>query len=158
MSSAPSQPPVPPELPVLDDADCARLLAAIPARTPPAGLRARVLGQTAARAAITTVPASAAGWAELLPRVFAKRLHSDGTAESWLVRLLPGARAPAHDHPGAEECLVLEGAIRYEGGSRLAAGDFEAVAAGGHHPELVSDEGALVFLRYALPLDRYIRL
>ncbi len=69
-----------------------------------------------------------------------------------------GARAPAHDHPGAEECVVLRGSIRYIGGSLLRAGDFEAVAPGGHHAELVSDAGALVFLRYTLPLSRYIPL
>jgi hypothetical protein len=32
------------------------------------------------------------------------------------------------------------------------------VQPGAHHTELVSDTGALVFLRYALPLDRYIKL
>ena len=131
-----------------------------PAR--PAALRRRILARVAAEVAadraVTTVPASDSGWTELLPKVRAKRVFTDGTAESWLVRLEAGARAPAHEHPGTEECVVLEGSIRYIGGSVLKAGDFEAVQAGGRHAELVSDSGALVFLRYALPLDRYIAI
>ena len=141
----------------------ALLNALVPIDPPaPEALKARVLlrvaQEAAAERAILTVPASDDGWAELIPKVHAKRVFTDGTAESWLVRLEAGARAPAHDHPAVEECLVLQGSVRYVGGSTLNAGDYEVVQAGGRHSELVSDGGALVFLRYALPLDRYVRL
>ena len=119
---------------------------------------ARVESAIAADGAITTVKANPEGWAELLPKVHAKRIFTDGQAEAWLVRLDPGGRAPAHDHPGSEECLVLEGSIRYVGGSQLSAGDFEVVQAGAHHSELVSDAGALVYLRYSMPLSGYLQL
>ena len=146
------------------DAVFAALLSALVPVDPPApeALKARILlrvaREAAAERAILTVPASDHGWTELIPKVHAKRVFSDGTAESWLVRLEPGARAPAHDHPAVEECVVLQGSVRYVGGSTLNAGDYEVVQSGGHHSELVSDHGALVFLRYALPLDRYVQL
>ena len=137
------------------------LCAAIAPVQPPAdrarALRARILARAAAPGFVT-VPASDEGWLEVLPRVRVKLLYTDGTAQSYLVRLEPGARAPAHDHPASEECIVLEGEVRYLGGSTLRAGDYEVAHEGAHHTELVSDTGALVFLRYALPLENYIRL
>src|SRR5262245_47039113 len=142
---------------VLPEALVAALCEAIapvqPAAERAASLRTRVLAR-AATPAFVTIPASDEGWVEVLPKVRAKLLYTDGTAQSYLVRLEPGARAPAHDHPAGEECIVLEGEVRYIGGSTLRAGDYEAVQPGAHHTELVSDTGALVFLRYALPLDK----
>jgi quercetin dioxygenase-like cupin family protein len=105
-----------------------------------------------------TIRASGDGWVELLPKIHAKLLATDGTAQSYLVRLEPGARAPAHDHPDSEECIVLEGSIEYVGGARLNAGDYQAMRKGAHHTELVSETGALVFLRYARPVTEYIAL
>jgi quercetin dioxygenase-like cupin family protein len=128
---------------------------------PPFGRRAALKERLLARARaprMITVPAADAGWAEVLPKVHAKLVYTDGTAESYLVRLEPGARAPAHDHPGAEECIVLDGEVRYLGGATLRAGDYECAPSGAHHSELVSETGALVFLRYARPLAEYIRL
>ncbi len=136
---------------------CEAAAAAEPAPDRAAALRARVLGRAAAPGFVT-VPASDEGWVEVLPKVRAKLLHTDGIAQSYLVRLEPGARAPAHDHPAGEECVVLEGEVRYVGGSTLRAGDYEVAQKGAHHTELVSDTGALVFLRYALPLENYISL
>ncbi|HEX4330164.1 MAG TPA: cupin domain-containing protein [Burkholderiales bacterium] len=133
-----------------------------------AALQARIAGRLAkadaapvkrkAGRGIVTVPAGGEGWVEALPKIHIKQVYTDGTAESYLVRLEPGARAPAHDHPGDEECVVLEGSVRYIGGSTLKAGDFEAVFAGARHGELVSDTGALVFLRYSQPLAGYLKL
>lgn len=98
-----------------------------------------------------------AGWVEMLPGVRARMLQTDGMAQSWLVRLDPGARAPAHDHPDVEECIVLEGEVEYLGGARLRAGDYQIAHRGAHHTELSSPIGALVFLRYAQPLENYLR-
>jgi quercetin dioxygenase-like cupin family protein len=146
---------------VLPEAIAAALCAATaPVQPPPdraAALRSRVLARAAAPGFLT-IPASEEGWIEVMPKVRAKLLYTDGTAQSYLVRLEPGARAPAHDHPAGEECVVLEGEVRYIGGSTLRAGDYEVAHKGAHHTELVSDTGALVFLRYQLPLENYIRL
>jgi quercetin dioxygenase-like cupin family protein len=125
-----------------------------------AALKNRILAAAAPprRPAIITIPASDQGWVEAIPKIHIKQVYTDGTAESYLVRLDPGARAPAHGHPGDEECVVLEGSIRYIGGSTLNAGDYEAVLAGARHAELVSDTGALVYLRYSQPLAGYLQL
>jgi anti-sigma factor ChrR (cupin superfamily) len=54
------------------------------------------------------------------PGVSRKRLHLRGGAESGevtsIVRYDAGARFPAHDHPGGEEILVLEGVFSDEHG------------------------------------------
>ena len=138
---------------------------AVLARDHKAALKQRVLSRIAVPApaaarkpAIITIPASDEGWFEAIPKIHIKQVYTDGTAESYLVRLEPGARAPAHDHPGDEECVVLEGSVRYIGGSTLNAGDYEAVLAGARHSELVSDTGALVYLRYSQPLAGYLNL
>lgn len=127
-----------------------------------AAMKDRILARaqvaTERKPAIITIPASDDGWVEALPKIHIKQVYTDGTAESYLVRLDPGARAPAHGHPGDEECVVLEGSIRYVGGSTLNAGDYEAVLAGARHSELVSDTGALVYLRYSQPLAGYLQL
>ncbi|MBL8525242.1 MAG: cupin domain-containing protein [Betaproteobacteria bacterium] len=128
----------------------------------PAALRQQVMARVQREAAhaqlIQTIPAGDGDWAELLPKVHGKRVYTDGVAESWLIRLDAGARAPAHDHPASEECIVLQGSVRYLGGSTLNAGDYEVVQPGFHHTELVSDTGALVFLRYAAPLNQYVAI
>jgi anti-sigma factor ChrR (cupin superfamily) len=128
----------------------------------PATLRARIMTRAEQEAInaqlIQTIPAGDEGWSELIPKVHGKRVYTDGTAESWLIRLEAGARAPAHDHPASEECIVLQGSVRYIGGSILHAGDYEVVQPGFHHTELVSDTGALVFLRYAAPLNQYVAI
>ena len=109
---------------------------------------------------LVTIRGRAEGWLEALPGVHIKLLNSEGGngAESYLVRLDPGARAPAHDHPGFEECVVLEGSVKYLGGATLQAGDYQMAREGAHHTELVSETGALVFLRYAQPLTNYVPL
>lgn len=145
----------------------AALEAVLPALSPiaprrPATLRARIMTRVERDAInaqlIQTIPANDEGWSELVPKVHGKRVYTDGTAESWLIRLEAGARAPAHDHPASEECIVLQGSVRYIGGSTLNAGDYEVVQPGFHHTELVSDTGALVFLRYAAPLNQYVAI
>lgn len=97
------------------------------------------------------------GWVELLPKAHAKLLFTDGEAESYMIRLEPGAWAPAHEHPADEECLVLEGSL-WQGDVFLSAGDFHVARPGMKHGELRTDTGALVFIRYAKPLAQYIRM
>jgi quercetin dioxygenase-like cupin family protein len=95
------------------------------------------------------------GWVELLPKAHAKLLFTDGEAESYMIRLEPGAWAPAHDHPADEECLVLEGSL-WQGDVFLKAGDFHVARPGMRHGDLRTDTGALVFIRYAKPLSQFI--
>lgn len=106
---------------------------------------------------LRTLRREGAGWVEMLPGVRARLLQTDGMAQSWLVRIEPGARAPAHDHPDIEECIVLEGEVEYRGGARLGPGDYQIAQRGARHTELSSDTGALVFLRYGQPVENYLR-
>ena len=158
----------------LPDPLLARLVeAATPAWPQPSGaerMRARLLDKvraepqaaaapTLANAFVTlhgsTQPGDA--WVELLPKAHAKLLFTDGEAESYMIRLEPGAWAPAHDHPADEECLVLEGSL-WQGDVYLKAGDFHVARPGMKHGELRTDTGALVFIRYGKPLSQYIRM
>ena len=150
-----------------------RLVEAVaPAAPPPDGterVRARLLdrvrdaamavaAQSLASAFITlhasTEPGD--GWVELLPKAHAKLLFTDGEAESYMIRLEPGAWAPEHEHPADEECLVLEGSL-WQGDVYLEAGDYHVARPGMTHGELRTETGALVFIRYAKPLSQYLR-
>ena len=97
------------------------------------------------------------GWVEMLPKAHARLLFTDGEAESYMIRLEPGAWAPAHEHPADEECLVLEGSL-WQGDVFLKAGDFHVARPGMKHGELRTDTGALVFIRYAKPLSQYLKM
>jgi len=79
-----------------------------------------------------------------------KVLNDAGGVMSYLVRLQPGASLPAHRHPIDEECVVLEGEVRI-GELRLGAGGFHLGRKHVLHDRLVSDTGALIFLRGAVP-------
>lgn len=70
----------------------------------------------------------------------------DQGSESYLLRLLPGARLPAHPHRMAEECMMLEGEFSI-GELRLTAGDYHAISAGTVHPEIFSETGGLAYIR-----------
>ena len=97
------------------------------------------------------------GWVEMLPKAHAKLLFTDGEAESYMIRLEPGAWAPAHEHPADEECLVIEGTL-WQGDVFLKAGDFHVARPGMKHGELRTDTGALVFIRYGKPLSQFLRI
>lgn len=97
------------------------------------------------------------GWVEMLPKAHAKLLFTDGVAESYMIRLEPGAWAPAHEHPADEECLVLEGTL-WQGDVFLKAGDFHVARPGMKHGDLRTDTGALVFIRYGRPLGEYLKM
>jgi len=110
--------------------------------------------------AFITLPGSTQpgdGWVEMLPKAHARLLFTDGVAESYMIRLEPGAWAPAHEHPADEECLVLEGTL-WQGDVFLKAGDFHVARPGMKHGDLRTDTGALVFIRYARPLGEYLRM
>jgi len=133
-----------------------RLLARIRSKSAPAaGAATRALADAFITLRGSTVRDE--GWVELLPKAHAKLLFTDGVAESYMIRLEPGAWAPAHEHPADEECLVLEGTL-WQGDVFLQAGDFHVARPGMKHGELRTDTGALVFIRYARRLSEYIGL
>jgi quercetin dioxygenase-like cupin family protein len=98
-----------------------------------------------------TVRVEDGGWTPIAPGIEKKFLYRDpatGT-ESYLFRMQPGASIEMHQHPRAEECLVLEGDLAI-GDLRLKAGDYHVAAKGTMHPALRSQGGAVVFVRGAV--------
>ena len=86
------------------------------------------------------------GWRALkIPGVSVKALRRDTETggSTALVRLEPGARFPAHNHPAGEEVFVLEGDVLI-GPDRLKAGDYLYTPPNGKHA--ASSQGGCVFL------------
>ena len=90
------------------------------------------------------------GWQPFGAGVSIKVLHEDGGIMSYLLRLAPGAALPAHRHPVDEECVVLEGEVQI-GTLRVGAGGFHLGRKNVLHDRLCSADGALIFLRGAIP-------
>ncbi len=144
----------------IGDALLAQLREARPSPARSAAIKARLFARVGdgrkqrAAAPLVTVRADE-GWRELMPKIFAKRVYTDGWAESYLVRMEPGCCAPPHDHPEDEECAVLEGELMI-GDIRLRAGDFHIAHRGSSHGATTTATGALVMLRYAAPLSHFM--
>ena len=64
---------------------------------------------------------------------------------TYLVRMEPGKRLPAHYHHDAEQCLVLKGDIAW-GDIVYEEGDFVVMGKGTHHPEIHTVNGNLLLL------------
>jgi len=64
---------------------------------------------------------------------------------TYLVRMEPGARLPAHYHPDAEQCLVLKGDIAW-GDIVYEEGDFIVMGKNTHHPEIHTVHGNVLLL------------
>lgn len=112
-------------------------------------IKARVLDRVqAGRTRFLTVRADEGDWVEIAPLVHSKLLHDDGHVCSFLLRLAPGARLPAHGHSTEETCLVLEGSAQL-GELEVRAGDFHLAQEGSVHGEITSRTGALLFIRAA---------
>ena len=62
-----------------------------------------------------------------------------------LVRMQPGARLPAHHHGDDEQCLVLEGDVRW-GDLVYEKGDFIVMGKDSNHPEIHSVHGNLLLI------------
>jgi quercetin dioxygenase-like cupin family protein len=67
---------------------------------------------------------------------------SSARAPTFLLKFEPGATYPAHDHPGGEECFVLDGDIHF-GADHLHQGDYLFTAPGNKHG-VRSDGGCVV--------------
>ena len=101
-----------------------------------------------AGASPVTVRADEGEWRDFAPGVQTKALWCDADVRSMLLRLQPGASADAHAHSIDEECLMLEGEAFF-GDTLLRAGDYQLAPAGTRHRDVVSDVGALLFVRGA---------
>lgn len=96
-----------------------------------------------------TIRADEGEWRDLAPGVQAKYLWRGADAQSMLVRLHPGAEVAAHAHPFNEECLMLDGEAFF-GDTLLRAGDYQLAPAGTEHRDVMTDVGALLYVRGAV--------
>jgi quercetin dioxygenase-like cupin family protein len=118
-----------------------------PAAPRAAAIRARLLDRVHRDGRrFVTVRTAEGEWVPLAPDIAVKVLDDDGAMQSFLLRLDPGARLPAHDHPDDEVCVILEGTVRL-GDVEVSAGDYHMAPAGSRHGELFSATGAVLFIR-----------
>ena len=119
-------------------------------------LKARILGRARDEgrraAALLTIRTGEGEWIRLGPKVEMKTLHREGAITSFLLRLAPGAVLPPHGHDQDEECICLEGEVRF-GDIVVRAGDFHLAPRGTPHGLMRSAKGALLYLRGADPRD-----
>lgn len=156
MTPTPTPPPDAAD-PVLDTDILAVLDASVGASSPGdrlsiARVKRKLLARIAEdqRAQHVTVQADEGAWQPFGPGLTLKVLHEAGGIMSYLVRLAPGASLPPHRHPVDEECVVLEGSLRI-GATVVAAGGFHLGRQHRLHEPIVSEQGALIFLRGAAP-------
>ena len=62
-----------------------------------------------------------------------------------LIRIAPGVEAPAHTHPQAEECYVVEGDF-ITSGTMLFAGDYIRYPAGSSHGATRTENGCVLLI------------
>jgi quercetin dioxygenase-like cupin family protein len=141
--------------PVLDDATVATIAGAVKPQTLPAerrdALRTRLMERirdAPPPEGTVTIRAADNEWLWVDPLVEMKILHLDAqnNVQTALWRLQPGAQVIGHPHSMEEECLVLEGEIRF-GEHVVRAGDMHLARAGCVHPTLESPRGALLLVR-----------
>lgn len=105
-----------------------------------------------AGAPAVTVKTSDGAWEYLAEGVEHKSLWREGDMLSRFIRLRAGACLPARDQQGSdEECMMLEGDAYFDD-LLVCAGDFHLIPAGARHAPVLSDNGALFFLKG--PTDR----
>jgi anti-sigma factor ChrR (cupin superfamily) len=72
---------------------------------------------------------------------------------SYIMRMEPGAVTIAHDHPGYEEFLVLEGELIDSDGARFKAGDFVSYEPGTHHNSWTEQGCVIAVFEWRPPAD-----
>ena len=95
---------------------------------------------------------AAGDWASFRPGVTAHRIYGDGSSgpSAVLLRYVPGARVPEHEHVGYEHVFVLEGEQFDEHGA-YPAGSFVVNPPGTRHsPGSVG--GCMVLVIYEKPV------
>ena len=121
-------------------------------------LKSRLLSR--AKAARTrqldTIHSADGQWRPFLPKVAIKVLRREAGVQTYLLRLDPGGVLLPHEHPQDEECIVLEGEVRI-GDIVASHGDYHLAPKGVRHDAIASDQGALLFLRGAIPAASQVR-
>ena len=127
------------------------LVAAIAPAAPRPSVRDRLMARVAAYEelrSLADVRRNEGGWLSAgFPGVDVRPLFRDRTSgqSTVLIRMEPGAKLPTHSHGANEQCLVLEGDIRW-GEVAYEAGDFVVMAKDTTHPELHSKSGNLLLI------------
>ncbi|RUP00363.1 cupin domain-containing protein [Hyphomicrobium sp.] len=121
-----------------------------PAEPPPdlfAGIETRIAEADAALTGTLTLRADAYDWRPLSDGVETALLWRNEKAnrQSSLIRMKPGARYQSHDHDDDEECLVIQGDLKF-GDLLLKAGDFHFAPKGRTHPSAFSPSGCLLYI------------
>lgn len=98
-----------------------------------------------------TVAADQGRWQALFDGIDIKVLHERDGVMSYLLRLAPGARLPAHRHPVDEEGVVLEGSLHVGTRLEIGPGGYHRAQQGALHASISTPTGATVFLRGAVP-------
>ena len=117
-----------------------------------AALRARVLNRVRNKDhrlpenQFVTVQGTEGVWQPAFPGVEMKLIHDHGDAQSFLLRLAPGASIPVHSHLKDELCVVIEGSVQLND-LCVKAGSFHLAQAGTRHDIVSSAEGCVLFLR-----------
>ena len=146
--------PTPSSTAILPEEVTEALLLATSPHQPPATLCGEILARAQATKQEATLPitirSTEGDWLALKPLVQMKVLYRNGPERTYLLRLLPGAVLPAHQHDADEECMVLEGEV-WLGDSHAFAGDYHLAKKDSKHGKIHSPTGALLFLRSAHP-------
>ena len=125
----------------------------IPPATPPNGLRDRVLKDAVLpRGVVALARSGQMNWQSTpFEGVSMARLYEDpirGELAS-LVRMMPGAKYPPHNHACLEHCYVIEGDLVFEDHT-LLAGDYSAGGADDDHTAATTTKGCLLFIVHNL--------
>ena len=82
-----------------------------------------------------------------VPGVAMKPLYRDRSngLSTVLIRMEAGATYPAHRHLDTEQCLVVEGDLRWED-LEYGAGDFVVASADSIHPRLTTEHGNVLLI------------
>ena len=103
-----------------------------------------------ATAAQVAVAADGGVWKPFGLGVQIKVLHRHDGVMSYLLKMAPGAELPNHRHPQDEECVVVEGRVQM-GELIMGPGGYLMERQGTLHPPLRTLDGAIIFLRGAVP-------
>ncbi len=121
-----------------------------PPLTPPPSLKDRVMAANRPLLAdpMIIVRSSEGEWKPTgMDGITSKLLFYDQESDcaTFLLRMQPGSVLLPHCHSRNEQCLVLEGDVRFQA-TVLRAGDYECARKGSNHGPITTDQGCLLLL------------